>query len=509
MILKASDKKLIESFEDLVDTIRASTSIDVLEPKEQKAKRIKFLLSNYVAFCLYYFPEYCYAEFSKFHKLIQPNIINNPNEIHLAQWSRGFAKTTHLGLFVPLFLKFNGRLTGMIVGSHDESMAAMKLDDIRANLQANERIINDFGVQQSYGNWEAGMFKTTDDVAFYGFGKRQSPRGYKFRWKRPNYGLVDDLNDKRELKNDEIAGDDRDWVIEELKPALWTREWWVVVAQNKFHDNTVTALLEDDEDIKTRVFRIDIRDAKGKSNWIENPDFSEAAINILEDTEGGGFIRERMNTPFEEGTTFKTEWLTWCKALELREYDGVLIHYLDPSYKATDKSDYKFWVLLGRTGIYYDILKAWGRKTDSKEMWEYAYEIDQWVGDKQTVYHSMEGNFIQEEIHKNELERVEEDEGYALRLQYDHRKKDNKQERIETLQPLFKRGLIRFNEAERQNEGMKLLKKQLLAFQRGSRINDDGPDALEGAVFIADRFTKRRGKGTRSGKYKKKSRRGM
>ena len=64
--------------------------------------------------------------------------------------------------------------------------------DIQANLESNQRIINDFGEQMSWGNWEAGQFKTKDDVPFYGFGKKQSPRGYKFKWKRPNYGAVDD-----------------------------------------------------------------------------------------------------------------------------------------------------------------------------------------------------------------------------------------------------------------------------------------------------------------------------
>ena len=509
MILKAADKKLIEQFEDLVDIIKGSTSIDVFETTEEKEKRKASLLKNYEAFCLYYFPEYCFADFGWFHKSIQKDVIEKPNNIHLAQWSRGFAKSTHYGLFLPLFLKFNNKLTGMIVGSYNETMAAEKLEDIRANLQGNQRIINDFGEQQSYGNWEAGLFKTKDDIPFYGFGKRQSPRGSKFKWKRPNYGLVDDLNDKRELKNDDIAGEDKDWVIEELKPALWTREWWLVVAQNKFHDNTVTALLEDDEEIKTLVQRVDIRNANEKSNWIENPDFSEKAIDELEATEGAGFTRERMNTPFEEGKIFKFEWMQYVEPLPLEKYDGVLIHYLDPSYKHTDKSDFKFWVLIGKTGLFYDILKAWGAKTTSKDMWEYAYEIDDWVDDKQVVSHSMEANFMQEEMHSKEFDRVAEDKGYVTRLHYDHRNKPDKFERICTMQPLFQRGYVRFNIQEKNSEGMKLLKKQLLATEKGSRINDDGPDALEGAIWMADRYTKKRAKGTRSGKFTKKSKRSI
>ncbi len=504
MIFKPGDKRLIQDFEELVDIIKSTTGTDPHETGGDKKKRIARLLGNYEDFCNYYFPEYCFAPFGKFHKGIQKDVADKPNNIFLAQWSRGFAKSTHFGLFLPLFLKFNGKLTGMIVGSYNNTMASEKLEDIRANLQANQRIINDFGVQQSFGNWEKGMFKTRDDVGFYAFGKEQSPRGTRFKWKRPNYALVDDLNDARQLKNEAIAEEDKRWVQEELKPALWTRSWWLVVAQNKFHDKTVTALLEDDEEIKTKVHRVNITNAKGESNWPENPDFSKEAIASLQESEGAGYIRERENTPFEEGTIFKAEWLNEWVEMNYRKYDSILIHYLDPSYKSSDKSDYKFWVLLGKTGKFYDILDAWGIKGTSKDMWERAYDVDDEYQDA-TISHCMEGNFMQEEFHKKELERVEEDKDRVLRLQYDRRNKGDKFERIQTLQPLFQRRLIRFNLHKKSSPGMKLLRTQLLAIEKGSRINDDGPDALEGGVWMIDKFSGRGPTSIRGGKYKKKS----
>lgn len=512
MITLPKNKKIIASFEDLLSNIESSTPIDLRETKEDKEKRKANLLGNYEDFCNYYFPEYCFAPFAHFHKNIQHDIAENPNNIFLEQWSRGFAKSTHFGLFLPLYLKFNGKLNGMIVGSNTEEAAGEKLADIQANLQANKRIIHDFGEQMSYGNWEDGLFKTKDDVAFYGFGKAQTPRGSRFKWKRPNYGLIDDLNNSRHIDNDDIALADKKWVLEELKPALWTRQWWLVVAQNKFNDNTVTALLEEDEEIKTTTHRVDIVNEKGESNWIENPDFSKEAIQELSDSEGGGFIRERMNTPFEEGVDFKREWLNeWVDCSQLN-YDGVLIHYLDPSYKSTETSDYKAWVLLGKTGKYYDIIDVWVRKTTSTKMWERAYEVDgdeTLTKDVHTIQHCMEANFIQEEVHKKEKERVEEDEGYVLRLLNDRRKKEGKRERIKTLESLFERLLIRFNINKKGSADMKLLRSQLLAFGKDSKAHDDAPDALEGAVWMADRHQPRRKSSMRSGKYTKNTRRSI
>ena len=66
----------------------------------------------------------------------------------------------------------------------------------------------------------------------------------------------------------------------------------------------------------------------------------------------------------------------------------------------------------------------------------------------------------------------------------DKRKKPDKFARIEAMQPLFERGLVLFNAQEKDTQGFQVLENQLLGFQRGSRINDDAPDALEGAIWI-------------------------
>ena len=52
------------------------------------------------------------------------------------------------------------------------------------------------------------------------------------------------------------------------------------------------------------------------------------------------------------------------------------------------------------------------------------------------------------------------------------------------MQPLFERGLIVLNEKEKESSGMLQLIEQLLMFEKGSRVHDDAPDALEGAVYL-------------------------
>lgn len=98
----------------------------------------------------------------------------------------------------------------------------------------------------------------------------------------------------------------------------------------------------------------------------------------------------------------------------------------------------------------------------------------------------MEANFIQDLI-LDEFRKAGAACGMQMPLLGDKRRKPDKFARIEALQPLFERGLVVFNERERESPGMSVLVEQLLMFQKGSRAHDDAPDALEGAIFLLNR----------------------
>ena len=75
--------------------------------------------------------------------------------------------------------------------------------------------------------------------------------------------------------------------------------------------------------------------------------------------------------------------------------------------------------------------------------------------------------------------------GKVIPLKGDERKKAEKFTRIESLlEPLNSNGKLYLNEAEADNPHMQRLEEQFLALEPGSRAHDDGPDAVEGAVFI-------------------------
>ena len=476
-----SEKHLLIAFEEKMNRIYDATQhgLNPYESEEEKEERIKKNLKNYSQFCKYYFPNYCQAEMADFHIKTANYLHKNWNVVALIQWAREFAKSTHYLIMFPLFLYFNDELEGMMVGSANQDLAANLLSDIKANFEANQRLINDFGDQKSFGNWSEDRFVTKKGIGFYAFGKNQSPRGTRFSHRRPNYGAIDDLNDRKMLKNDSLCREAFEWVKEDFMGALSTKKWKLVIPQNKFHKNTVTALFENDRDIKTYLSRVNMLNDEGESNW---PQYFSTKI-CEEKIKSVGHLsaqREYFNKPVEEGKIFKRDYFTWVKRLPFKHYD-YLLQYTDPSYKNSDKSDYKASILIGKKGIYFDVLKAFVDKVSIKEMFKWHYLTDQWVGDPSSVRHYMEANFIQD-MHLKVLKPLAKEKGRFLRLSGDYRSKPDKFQRISSLEPMFENALIRFNKAEENNPHMNRLVDQLLGFEKGSNISDDGPDALEGGI---------------------------
>jgi predicted phage terminase large subunit-like protein len=74
--------------------------------------------------------------------------------------------------------------------------------------------------------------------------------------------------------------------------------------------------------------------------------------------------------------------------------------------------------------------------------------------------------------------------GRTIPMRGDNRRKGDKFARIESLlEPLHRNGQMYLNAEEKDNPHMQRLAEQFIAFAPGSRAHDDGPDAVEGAVW--------------------------
>ena len=119
-------------------------------------------------------------------------------------------------------------------------------------------------------------------------------------------------------------------------------------------------------------------------------------------------------------------------------------------------------------------------------MIEWHYSVARFVDGSVPVYFYMEANMLQELI-LEEFRKQGQAKGDVIPIKGDNRKKPEKFARIEALQPLFEQHLVVFNQDEKDSPGMQVLVEQLLATERGSRMHDDAPDALEGAIWMINR----------------------
>ena len=221
-------------------------------------------------------------------------------------------------------------------------------------------------------------------------------------------------------------------------------------------------------------------DRKGLPSWPQNYTLREIAEmrGIMGERR---FQREYMNNPVNAGTVFEEKHIRFGKMLRMREYRAIVC-YTDPSFKASATADFKATMLVGITpqGKYH-VLKAYADQTKVSTMVEWHYDAHDYVGDNPVRY-EMEAGFMQDLL-LDEFRKYGEKVGYQIPIVGDTRKKPDKFARIEALQPLFERGDIIFNELERDSQGMRVLIEQLLCFEKGSKIHDDAPDALEGAIW--------------------------
>lgn len=483
---KASLKELLARWKERAELIQ-SRDFSLSATPEQADERRKRARRDYAYFVRTYFPHLATSACGKFQTDAARYLLQNRNTRAVFEWSRGHAKSSHLSLMIPLWLKIQEpqQLRVMVLASKSEELAVRLLSDLQAELEYNEAFVRDFGTQVAEGNWAAGEFKTADGCAFIAVGRGQSPRGLKDRGKRPDYIVIDDIDDDEIVQNPKRVKRAVSWCLEALMGTMAVGRGRFVLVGNRIAKNSILAHMAARPGVHHT--RVDILDRSGRPSWPENYT-SEEIANLRQFIGERSFQKEYMNNPITEGTIFLQKHLRYGRMLDLKHY-RTLVCYTDPSFKNSANSDFKATMLVGKTpeGEYH-VLRAYADQTSVSAMIRWHYDIHDRIAGRVPVLYYMESNFLQDLL-LDEFRKEGAACGMQIPIRGDARKKPDKFARIEALQPLFERGLVVFNEKERDSPGMRVLVEQLLMFERGSRIHDDAPDALEGAIFLLTRRT--------------------
>ncbi|MDD4395611.1 MAG: hypothetical protein PHQ33_06980, partial [Bacteroidales bacterium] len=280
-------------------------NITITESREQQNKRKERARVDYAYFVRTYFPDIARCDCGKFQIDAAKFIRDNPNTRAVFEWARGHAKSTHMGVFIPLWLKIQKerQFHTMLLVSKSEDSATRLLADLQQQLAFNELYIRDWGKQIKAGNWAEGEFKTNDGCYFTSVGRGQSPRGIKNNGRRPDYIVIDDIDDDEMVLNQRRVNKATEWVLTALFYAMEAGRGRFILVGNRIAKTSILTNIVARPGVHHTI--VNILDKKGQPSWKENYTLDE--IKSLREMSGErNFQKVMMNNPMTEGSVFST-----------------------------------------------------------------------------------------------------------------------------------------------------------------------------------------------------------
>jgi len=419
---------------------------------------------------------------------------------------RGHAKSTITSLILPLWCIVGEKRKFIGLVSDTTEQAADFLEFIKAELDANERLIEDFPEACGEGRvWKMGQAITRNHIKIKCWGKRKAMRGARHGSTRPDLIVCDDLEGDENIDSPQQRAKDREWFFKALMKIGSRRTVTVVVGTILHYDSLLAQLLKRpgwtgrkwqaiqqwsasalwEQWEATYVARQEaqadrcfhkhkkIMLADTKVLWPEVEDYYY--LMKMRVSDGPAFFdSEKQNEPVNpDDCLLKEEWLAFLddervlRNLEWNYYQGIYCA-VDPSLgKQSKGSDPSAIVVAGvDTEGTVDVLEADIRKRPPDAILEdllalhkkYRFTL---AGIEETQFQELFKDLVIKESTKRKLYLPVE----GIRPNSD------KVLRISKMQPHIKNGIIRFRRNQTQ------LIDQLRYFPKAD--HDDGPDALE------------------------------
>jgi|Deesub1362A_J573_1020465.scaffolds.fasta_scaffold00533_18 predicted phage terminase large subunit-like protein len=465
-----SRKEYLKRIEEILELIHSTEPFKDTSKKARK-ERLSKAENDVIYFFRTYLPHYFSTEFADFHyELIM--LLETREVPVVVALPRGFGKTTICTFGYVLHQVLFKKRHYIILISETFDQAQDFILPLRLELEHNERIKQDFG-EIKKGKWADDEI-VANNVKVKALGAGQKIRGRKFRQYRPDLIIVDDIENDKTARNDKITNKKYRWILEAVYPALGKNASLFVIGNVFSKRSVISRLLEHPEWKKIKYSAIK---KDGTPLWAaEFPIERLERIKKIIGTQA--FNKEYMNEPEDEEGNFQRRWIRYFDEEQIR--DKVLRIYAacDPSLGSGEVHDYKAVVVIGidDVGIIY-VLDAWIRKASIDAMLDVCY--DKYFEYRYLVL-ALETQAFQEILLREFDKKAKEKKLHLPIRGIKHH--ISKVSRVLRLSPYIERGIIRFRKG---NQDIDLLIDQIVNFPSDT-LGDDGPDALEMAVSIAE-----------------------
>jgi predicted phage terminase large subunit-like protein len=454
---------------------------------EEKAARIARARTDKLFFFATYLPHYFTLAPADFHKELVTLLEVKGTPVAVAA-PREHAKSTIVTLGYPLHQICFSQRNFIIIVSDSEYQAVDFVRFIRLELEENERIKQDFGsLRTESDTWADASFVTKNSVKVLARGSGQKVRGLRHRQHRPDMVVMDDIENDQGVRNPQQVDKLLRWITGSVFPCIEQKGSLFIIGTILARKSALYTLLygEDYTAWIRKTYRALVPspiggEGKGEGGlrplWPERHSL-ESLKHKKEIIGSVQFNREYQNDPKDEEGIFREDWLRYYHPSELQGKQLDVYTFIDPSVDGKDTSDYKAIITIGRAeGIFY-VLDAFIKKVSIDAMLRAVYtRFEQF----RPLVIGIEDNVFQKLLLR-EFDAMAAKTGQYLPMRgVTHTA--NKQGRITSLSALVERGIIRF---QRNHSDQAVLIEQLIYFPT-STVNDDGPDALEAAIALAN-----------------------
>lgn len=243
--MKQKDKSALERYLQKLEFARSAGSQFAFETKEQRAAAIEACKNDPRKMVERYFPHYADAPCADFQIEWAWMVAKNKRFRGFAQWGRALAKSVWNNIFIPFWIWLReGHCYFVLIGNSNDK-ANQLLEDIRAEFEANPRILADFGEQKVLGSWEDGFFQTKGNFIAQALGMGQSVRGLRVKNKRPSLINCDDLETKDINANPKRQIKMVNWIVRDLIPTMDGEVKRFTYSNNRFAPIMIQTMLQE------------------------------------------------------------------------------------------------------------------------------------------------------------------------------------------------------------------------------------------------------------------------
>lgn len=321
------------------------------------------------------------VDIAEFHREMWEIALSGKRRIAFAA-PRSHAKSTAIthALTLAVFL-FRLKKYGLIV-SDTESQASEFLGDIKTELLENAQLRDLFGIKKLIKDSVTDIIVECDDghrFRIRALGAEQRVRGRKWGNSRPDYIVVDDLENDEMVESDERRAKLRNWFFKALVPCL-SKSGMIVVVGTILHMDSVLMRLMRNKSWTTSLYKAhegfgDFSNLLWPEQWTEF-DLRKIQEEYVNEGYAEGYAQEYLNDPTAHSEAFFS--LSDFQEMEEEMYSLPTINYaaVDFAISDADRAAYTVVVVGGMDSTGRLMIKHTARmRGDGNEILDLIFEI--------------------------------------------------------------------------------------------------------------------------------------